>query len=265
MTPPRVLTVAGSDPSGGAGIAQDLRTFHAFGAWGMAAITAVTFQNTTGVLGWHAVPPEDVRAQIDAVAADIGVDAAKTGMIPDARTAHAVAKAFDAHGIENLIVDPVLSASTGAQLGADDVVFALRELLLPRALLVTPNVDEAFALTGIEIEERGAQIAAARALVALGARNALVTGGHLDATDVLVASDGRVHEFPGARLESENTHGTGCVLSAAIAAEVARGEGLVDAIERAKAFVTAAIESGVDVGNGPGAVNPGARAQHRAE
>lgn len=257
--PPRALTIAGSDPGGGAGIQQDLRTFQALGVWGTSAITAVTIQDTLGVHGTHRIPPETVAAQIAAVARDIGVDAAKTGMLPDAAIVEAVARAVADHGIEPLVVDPVMVSTSGDPLMEDDAIETLRATLLPRALLVTPNAREAERLTGVKVTTRAEQAEAARALLALGARAALVTGGHIEdgahVVDVLIDEDG-THEISGPRIETPNTHGTGCVLSAAITAALARGAPLTDAVRRAKEVVTVALEHSLTLGAGPGPVDP---------
>lgn len=248
----KALTVAGSDPSGGAGIQQDLKTFHALGVWGLSAVTAVTVQDTTGVAGWHPVPPEIVRAQIAASATDAGVDAMKSGMLPTAAHVEVVASSIDEHGIAAVVVDPVIAATSADPLADDAAIDAVRALLLPRALLVTPNAPEAERLAGVEVRTRAGQREAARALRALGARAALVTGGHLggESRDVLVDADGEVHELAAPRVPGGPVHGTGCTLSAAIAAGLAAGMGLVAAVERAKRFVTAAIARPLALGRG---------------
>lgn len=256
---PRALSIAGSDSSGGAGIQQDLKTFHALGVWGMTAVTAVTVQNTLGVTGVVEIPPDTVAAQIAAVASDIGVDAAKTGMLANAAIIEAVAAAVRDAGIDRLVVDPVLVSKHGDALLAADAVDALVKLLLPLATIVTPNAVEAAQLAGGgEIAGRAGQVEAARAIEALGARAVLVKGGHLpggDATDVLVYG-GQIIEIRGRRIEAAHTHGTGCMLSAAIAASLARGKPVEAAVRRAKDFVTGGIEHGLALGKGIGPVNP---------
>jgi hydroxymethylpyrimidine/phosphomethylpyrimidine kinase len=264
MKPPVALTIAGSDSGGGAGIAADLKTFAAHGVWGTCAITAVTAQNTVGVRGMEVLPPSAVKAQISAVAEDMDLAAVKTGMLGDSAMVEAVAAAVAEWDLHPLVVDPVAVASTGAELLNADGVAALRALLLPLADLVTPNLAEAAALAGwTEPPGNRADIERlAEAVLALGPRAVLVTGGHLagpEAADLLVGSGERMpvaRWFTGPRLDAAHTHGTGCVLSAAITARLARGEDLVQAVEGAKAFVTAAIAAGVDLGRGPGAVNP---------
>jgi hydroxymethylpyrimidine kinase/phosphomethylpyrimidine kinase len=254
----RVLTIAGSDSSGGAGIQADLKTFTVFRAYGMSALTAVTAQNTAGVGDIVALPPAFVRRQIDLVVTDIGIDAAKTGMLANAAIVAAVADAVAAHRIEPLVVDPVMIAQSGAPLLEAEARVTLRERLLPLAALVTPNAPEAAALLGVAVDTVADQRAAARQLVALGARAALVKGGHLggdDAIDVLF--DGHeVHELRARRVVTPHTHGTGCLLSAAIAVGLAEKRPLREAVTRAKRFVTAAIAAGLPLGQGAGPANP---------
>lgn len=254
----RALSIAGSDSGGGAGIQQDLKTFQALGAWGMTAITAVTVQNTLGVQGWHRIPSDIVSAQIQAVTSDIGVDAAKTGMLPDAEIVDAVTRAVTDARIERLVVDPVMVATSGDALIDDAAVDTLRDALLPRALLVTPNAREAERLSGGQVRTIADQERAARAIVGMGAAAALVTGGHLagdEAVDVLLDADG-VEWLRAPRLDTANTHGTGCMLSAAITAELAKGASLRDAVARGKAFVTKGLENALSLGGGAGPVNP---------
>lgn len=265
MTLPVALTIAGSDSGGGAGIEADLKTFEAHGVWGTAAIVAVTAQNTVGVQAFETVSPSLVRDQIASVASDIGVDAAKTGMLASAELVDAVAAAVRDHGIAPLVVDPVFVSKHGDSLLAGDAVGALRELLLPLATVVTPNLPEASELAGFEIADRPAMEEAARALLALGPRVVLVKGGHLDGDDspdcLAVAGGGpagaEVRWLEGARIAGRHTHGTGCVLSAAITAELARGMDAADACLAAKRFIERAIAAGVELGAGVGPVNPG--------
>lgn len=254
----RVLTIAGSDSGGGAGLQQDLKTFQALGCWGMSAVAAVTVQNTRGVSAVHDVPPEIVEAQIAAVAEDIGVDAAKTGMLPTAAIVDAVARAVAAHGIERLVVDPVLASTHGRPLIEEDALRALVESLIPLALVVTPNAEEAGRLAGLEVRTRADQEEAARAIARLGARAVLVKGGHVegpDAVDVLWDGE-RMHQVAAPRIQTRNTHGTGCMLSAAIAAGLAKGFPLERAAREAKEFVTGGILSSLAIGSGIGPVNP---------
>ncbi|MEO8602413.1 MAG: bifunctional hydroxymethylpyrimidine kinase/phosphomethylpyrimidine kinase [bacterium] len=255
---PRVLTIAGSDSSGGAGIQADLKTFTVFRTYGMSAITALTAQNTRGVSGIFAVPPEFVRAQIDAVADDIGIDAAKTGMLANAPIIAAVAAAVRAHRIAPLVVDPVMVAQSGARLLQDDARAVLLAELLPLATVVTPNVPEAEALLAMAVPDIAAMREAARRLVALGARAALIKGGHLDGAEAVdVLYDGSAfHELRAPRRATPHTHGTGCMTAAALTACLARGLDLVTAAHEAKRFITRAIAHGLALGGGNGPANP---------
>jgi len=255
---PRALTIAGSDSGGGAGIQQDLKTFQAHGVWGMSAITAVTVQNTIGVSGFVELPADTVAAQIEAVASDIGVDAAKTGMLANAAIVEAVAGAVRDAEIDRLVVDPVFISKHGDPLLRSDAVDALRSQILPLALIVTPNAHEAAELAGASVKTRADQVESARAILALGPRAVLVKGGHVDgreAVDVLATADGVV-EIAGPRIDSPNTHGTGCMLSAGIAACLAKGMHLEAAVRESKLFVTGAIEHSLAIGKGIGPVNP---------
>ena len=259
-TPPRVMTIAGTDSGGGAGIAADLRTFAACGVHGCLAVCAVTVQNSVGVTGVHPIPPETVAAQITAVASDIGLDAAKTGMLAGTEIIEAVAAACDANGIGAahavpLVIDPVAASMHGDPLLADSALDAFRTLLFPRATVITPNLDEVRLLIGIDVHDRAAQYEAAKVLHGLGPRHVLVKGGHLAGAANDLLYDGRAFtRFTGARIESTNTHGTGCTLSAAIAAGLAQGAPLVEAVREAKAYVTAAIREGFPAGRGVGAL-----------
>jgi hydroxymethylpyrimidine/phosphomethylpyrimidine kinase len=263
VKPPVALTVAGSDSGGGAGIAADLKTFAAHGVWGACAVTAVTAQNTVLVGEIHHLSPLVVTAQIGAVVTDIGVSATKTGMLGNAAVVNAVARAVKEWDLHPLVVDPVAVSTTGAKLATPGGVAAVRNRLLPLADLVTPNLAEAAALAHWldPPTDRTGMERLAFAVLDLGPAAVLITGGHLpgsEAPDLLVTRDrGSRHAWlAGPRLDSPNTHGTGCVLSAAITARLARGEDLVHAVEGAKTFVTAAIAAGVELGAGPGAVNP---------
>jgi hydroxymethylpyrimidine/phosphomethylpyrimidine kinase len=256
---PRALTIAGSDSGGGAGIQADLKTFAALGVWGMSAVTSITVQNTQGVTGVADVPAEVVGAQIRAVATDIGADAAKTGMLSSAPIVEAVAAALAETGIPNLVVDPVFVSKHGHRLLREDAVEALRSRIIPLATLVTPNLPEAGWLAGFDVTSREGMRASASAILALGAKAVLVKGGHLegDRADDLFAHGDRSEWIRGDRIDTPNTHGTGCVLSAAIAAHLARGEDLESAVRKGKAFVTEAIRHGLAIGRGIGPVNPG--------
>ncbi|WP_265922881.1 bifunctional hydroxymethylpyrimidine kinase/phosphomethylpyrimidine kinase [Cupriavidus nantongensis] len=264
-TPPRTLTIAGSDSGGGAGIQADLKTFSALGCFGMSAITAITAQNTLGVTGVHAIPADMVAAQIDAVAGDIGVDAAKTGMLGTAAIVEAVAAAADRHGIRKLVVDPVMISTSGATLSDDATTQAMVRLLFPRALLVTPNLPEASYLLGRRIARRADMEQAAADLIALGCPAVLLKGGHLEdhgaaglaggLDDMLMLKDGSVRVFTHPRVETRNLHGTGCTLAAAIASQLARGDALETAVGTALDYVAQAIAAGAGLrlggGNGP--------------
>jgi hydroxymethylpyrimidine/phosphomethylpyrimidine kinase len=254
----RALTIAGSDPGGGAGIQADLKTFSALGVYGMTAITAITVQNTKAVYGYEALSPELVDEQIRAVTTDIGVDAAKTGMLANAGIVRAVAVCVDELEIANLVVDPVFVSKHGHLLLAEDAVEELRSRLLPLAALVTPNLSEASGLAGIPVGTKDDMRRAADAILALGARAVLVKGGHLEvsneAADLFVS--GAVQEWLATeRIDASNTHGTGCTLSAAIAAHLAMGWDLLDAVRAGKVFVTEAIRHALDIGEGIGPVD----------
>lgn len=245
------LTIAGSDSGGGAGIQQDLKVFEAFGVWGATALTAVTVQDTRGVHAVHPVPAAIVAAQIEVVAADLRPAAVKTGMLAGAETLAAVCDAIRRAHLGPLVVDPVLIASDGTSLTDPDGLDIMRERLIPLAALITPNADEAAALTGASVESPADQEKAARALVHLGAAAALVTGGHLsgDAEDVLFDGES-ITRLTHARIGGGPVHGTGCVLSAGIAAGLALGRPLGTAVRDAKDYVTGAIERAASLGSG---------------
>ncbi len=255
---PRALTIAGSDSGGGAGIQADIKTFTVFGVFGMTAVTALTAQNTCGIQGIHAVPASFVRQQVDSVLADIGADAVKTGMLVNAEIVRSVAAVLRDHAVANLVVDPVIAAGTGTGLLAPDALQILRGELIPLSTLVTPNLAEAEALSGIRIASVGDMHRAADKLLERGARACLVKGGHLAgdrAVDVLHDAQGQC-EFSTARLPSRHTHGTGCQLSAAITANLAAGRSLRDSVEEAKRFISAAVAQGLAIGKGVGPANP---------
>jgi hydroxymethylpyrimidine/phosphomethylpyrimidine kinase len=252
---PVALTIAGSDPSGGAGIQADLKTFHQFGVYGEAAITLLTVQNTRRVGRVEVMPPSLVIEQIRAAIEDIPPAAAKTGALGAAGIVEAVAieaKRF----VFPLVVDPVMISKHGAPLMADSAGAAVRDLLLPVTTLLTPNLHEAAALTGLTVDSPDAMRAAARQLCAMGCRSVLVKGGHLagDALDLLL-HEGEFHEFRSVRFDTPHTHGTGCTYSAAITAELAKGTVLVEAVRRAKHFISRAIETNPGLGGGSGPVN----------
>ena len=256
-TRPRVLTIAGSDSGGGAGIQADLKTFAALGVYGASVVTAITAQNTLGVRAIHNLPPEIVAAQIDAVLEDIGANAAKTGMLSSAAIIDIVAGRVHAHGLTRLVVDPVMVARSGDRLLRQDAVAALRELLLPLAAIVTPNAPEASVLAGLEVVDEPTAREAARRIHALGPGLVIVKGGHVggERSDD-IAWDGISFEVLSApRIETPHTHGTGCTFSAAIAAELARGLSPLDAARAAKAYLHGAIEHAEPLGAGHGPVN----------
>ncbi|HUR18136.1 MAG TPA: bifunctional hydroxymethylpyrimidine kinase/phosphomethylpyrimidine kinase [Acidimicrobiales bacterium] len=257
---PVALTIAGTDSGGGAGVAADLKCFEAHGVWGTCAVVAVTAQNTLGVQDLATLPASSVRAQITSVAGDFGVDAAKTGMLASAELVEAVAAAVSEAVIGPLVVDPVFVSKHGAALLDDAAVSALTAKLLPLAAVVTPNLPEATRILGFEVDSRSTMEDAARALVDLGAGVAMVKGGHLsgeDAPDCVMAAGARPVWLEGRRLAGRHSHGTGCVLSAAICAELARGMDPVDACVAAKHFCQRAIAAAVDLGGGVGPVDPG--------
>ena len=255
---PRALTIAGSDSGGGAGIQADLKTFLALGVHGMSAIVALTAQNTTGVSAVHPVPPAFVKEQILQVVVDIGVDAAKTGMLADADIVSAVAESVEALSISNLVVDPVFISKSGDRLLSEAALDALITRLIPLATVVTPNLFEAGSLTGSQVSTLEQMKEAATAIHAMGPRFVLVKGGHLggDAIDLLYDGTDFV-EMAVERIDSKHTHGTGCTLSAAITAELAKGKDVVKAVTEAKRFVTGAIAHGLVLGQGYGPTNHG--------
>ena len=257
MRLPVALTIAGSDSGGGAGIQADLKTFAVLGVHGTSAITAITAQNTIGVTEILELPTGLVREQIDVVVEDLGVQAAKTGMLSSAAIIAAVADAIERHAIANLVVDPVMVAKGGAKLLRDDAVATLRERLIPLAAVLTPNLPEAGVLLGRPVASLEERRQAARALVALGARAAVVKGGHAgdDVTDVFFDGSHLV-DLEAERIATTNTHGSGCVFSAAIAAEMARGASPLEAVREAKRFITGAIANALEIGHGNGPVNP---------
>lgn len=246
---PVAMTIAGSDPSGGAGLQADLKTFHRFGVYGEAVVTLITVQNTVSLERVETLAPDLVLAQIRAVLADIPPRAAKTGALGNTAVMEAVAEAAKDFSFP-LVVDPVMVSKHGARLGD-------AQSLVKRAYLLTPNLDEASELVGFAVNDRDSMRRAAEALIAMGARNVLVTGGHLkgDALDLLYLEGGDMREFSAARIETRHTHGTGCTYSAAITAELAKGTGLVEAVSRAKMFVTEAIRSNPGLGRGSGPLN----------
>ncbi len=258
----RVLTIAGSDSGGGAGIQADLKTFAALGCYGMTAITALTAQNTVGVQAIHAVPPEFLRAQLQSVLDDIGVDAVKIGMLHTPEVVRTVAWAIGHYGLQRVVLDPVMVATSGDRLIADETVEVLVRELFPLASVVTPNLDEAALLIGRPIDGAHVLEDAGRSLLAMGARAALVKGGHLagdEVVDLLVQPGQPSLRLASQRIASRNVHGTGCTLSSAIAAHLAQGLALDAAVERARAYILGAIAAGagVQTGQGHGPLNHG--------
>ena len=257
----RVLTIAGSDSGGGAGIQADLKTFAANGCYGMSVITALTAQNTQGVAAIHAVPVEFVARQLDAVLADIGVDAVKIGMLFSPELIETVARKLEEYRVARIVLDPVMVAQSGDKLLRDDAVAALQTRLIPLAELITPNIPEASVLLGRKIARRDQLVGAAAELMRFGCRNVLVKGGHLDGADsddcLYLGADKRLVRLPGARIETRNNHGTGCTLSSAIAANLAGGADMETAVRRAKEYITEAIRAGAAyrIGHGHGPVH----------
>jgi hydroxymethylpyrimidine/phosphomethylpyrimidine kinase len=250
------MTIAGSDSGGGAGIQADLKTFAALGVYGTSVLTAVTAQNTRGVFAVAEVPEEVVAAQIDVVLEDIGTDASKTGMLSSASIVETVADRLEAWGVEQLVVDPVMVAKGGHPLLQKRAVRALQEHLLPLALVVTPNVPETEILSGITVNSADSSREAARIIAGFGPRFVIVKGGHLegDATDLLFDGESFT-ELRAERIDTPNTHGTGCSFSAAIAALLARGLPPLAAIGEAKAWLTGAIQHGYSIGAGHSPIN----------
>lgn len=248
---PKALTIAGSDSGAGAGIQADLKTFAALGIYGTSVITAITAQNTVGVTRVLELPPDLVADQIDAVIQDIGANALKTGMLANAAIIEVVAEKIKAHRLENLVVDPVMVAKSGDLLLRRDAIEALRSRLLPLAATVTPNLPEASELTGIKVLTRRDAEEAARRIVGMGAKSVVVKGGHRrgPATDLFY--DGKeFRALKAARIRTRNTHGTGCTFSAAIAANLAKGEPMERAVVEAKKYITQAIRKGFAIGSG---------------
>lgn len=259
---PRVLSIAGSDSGGGAGIQADLKTFAALGCFGMTAITALTAQNTCGVRAIHPVPPDMLRAQIDAVLEDIGADAVKVGMLHSPEIVRTVAQAIDRHQLSRVVFDPVMVATSGAKLIDDPAIAVLVAELFPRAALITPNLDEAALLVGRPLTSAQDMAQAAAELMARGARAVLLKGGHLagdTVIDVLLQQTGEPLWLQAPRIDTANTHGTGCTLSSAIAAHLALGATLTEAVQHARTFVRQALQAGASVktGQGGGPLNHG--------
>jgi hydroxymethylpyrimidine/phosphomethylpyrimidine kinase len=254
---PRALTIAGSDSGGGAGIQADLKTFTAFKVFGMSAITSITAQNTLGVFEVFDLPPETVQRQIDVICEDIGVSAAKTGMLSNENIISAVAESIVKNKIEKLVVDPVMRAKSGDPLLKPTAEKALIEKILPLALLITPNIPEAEALSGKRIKSIKDMREVAKCLMDYGPKNVLVKGGHLDekfAIDILY-NGSEFYEFGADKIETKNTHGTGCTYSSAITSMLAWGKDLITSVDVAKRYVTEAIRQSFGIGKGHGPLN----------
>lgn len=250
------MTIAGSDSGGGAGIQADLKTFAALGVYGTSALTAITAQNTLGVTGVHEIPTEIIAAQIEAVLTDIGADAVKTGMLASSSIVEVVSRQLKSFRVTALVVDPVMVAKSGDSLLHQDAVEALRTLLVPLATVVTPNVPEAEVLTGVKIVSDDDMRRAAESIVGMGCGSVVVKGGHRDgpATDLFYDGD-RFQEFTAPRIDTKNTHGTGCTFASAVAAGLAKGLPLLEAVAQAKEFVTGAIGRSFPIGQGHGPLN----------
>jgi hydroxymethylpyrimidine/phosphomethylpyrimidine kinase len=256
VTIPRILTIAGSDSSGGAGIQADLKTITVLGGYGMSVITALTAQNTLGVHGIYEIPPAFIAAQFDAVATDIGIDAAKTGMLASVDTLRIVVAKIRQYNIEKLVVDPVMTAKGGASLIKQDARKVLTRELLPLALVITPNIPEAEILTDVIIASPSDMRVAAKMIYDMGARNVVIKGGHLISGSVDILFDGRdFYEFPFERIPTQDTHGTGCTYSAALATGLAMGRSVCEAVNGAKHYIDIAIRHALRLGGGHGPTN----------
>lgn len=258
----RLLSVAGSDSGGGAGIQADLKTFSALGCYGMSVITALTAQNTRGLTGIHPVPAPFVQQQMEAVLGDIGADAVKIGMLYSAELIETVARLLSEYKIEKIVLDPVMVAQSGDRLLQDEAVEALKKYLIPLAAVVTPNLPEARVLTGLESKDSEDMRKAARVIARGKCRSVLIKGGHLEKSEICpdilyFADEDRFVTLTSERIETRNNHGTGCTLSSAIAAFLAKGENTEDAVRKAKAYISEAIRAGADyrLGQGHGPVH----------
>ena len=257
MMRPQVLTIAGSDSGGGAGIQADLKTFQELEVFGTSVLTAVTAQNTRGVHGVEAVSPELIRQQLDAIGSDFSIAACKTGMLFDAARIEAVATGVKRHVFNRLVVDPVMIAKGGAPLLQDTAVDALKTSLLPLATVVTPNVPEAEVLTGLTIRSFNDRLEAARRMLAYGVRAVILKGGHLEGetAEDLIMTESEVFLLSAPRIQTSDTHGTGCTFSAALTAELAKGRSIMEAAVTAKRFIQSAITHGLEIGAGHGPTN----------
>jgi len=253
---PKAMTIAGSDSGGGAGVQADLKTFAALGVYGASTLTAITAQNTVAVTTVHDIPTDVITAQIDAVLTDIGADAVKTGMLSSSDIIECVCEALEVHGVQRLVVDPVMIAKSGDALLREDAIGSLRTRLLPLAMVVTPNIPEAEALTETTIVSDADVRRAAEAVVGMGARSVVVKGGHREGPATDLFYDGKeFKEFTAPRFDTVNTHGTGCTFASAVAAGLARGMVVTDAVALAKDYVTEGIRHSFSIGQGHGPLN----------
>ena len=256
MKIPKAMTIAGSDSGGGAGVQADLKTFAALGVYGASTLTAITAQNTVAVTTVHDIPTDVITAQIDAVLTDIGADAVKTGMLSSSDIIECVCEALEVHGVQRLVVDPVMIAKSGDALLREDAIGSLRTRLLPLAMVVTPNIPEAEALTETTIVSDADVRRAAEAIVGMGARSVVVKGGHREGPATDLFYDGKeFKEFTAPRFDTVNTHGTGCTFASAVAAGLARGMVVTDAVALAKDYVTEGIRHSFSIGQGHGPLN----------
>lgn len=255
MNIPRALTIAGSDSGGGAGIQADIKTFTALRVYGLSVITSLTAQNTVSVDSIHDLPVDFVADQLDAVLQDIGCDAVKIGMLSNSDIIECVADKLSAYNVENIVLDPVMISKGGSRLLREDAVYTLIQKLIPLSLVITPNMQEAEALTGISVSCMDDMKKTAEKLHGLGCSNVLVKGGHLEDGDysVDILYDGNeFHEFSERRITTKNTHGTGCTYSSSICAGLAKGHSLIDSVKDAKSYTTKAIANSLDLGKGHG-------------
>ncbi|MFN3364756.1 MAG: bifunctional hydroxymethylpyrimidine kinase/phosphomethylpyrimidine kinase [Exiguobacterium mexicanum] len=264
---PQVLTIAGSDSGGGAGIQADLKTFQELGVFGTSVLTAVTAQNTRGLHGVEAVSPKLITQQLDAIGSDFSIAACKTGMLFDASRIESVATGVKRHVFNRLVVDPVMIAKGGAPLLQDTAVDALKTFLLPLATVVTPNVPEAEVLTGLTIRSFNDRLEAARRMLAYGVRAVILKGGHLEGetAEDLIMTESEVFLLSAPRIQTSDTHGTGCTFSAALTAELAKGRSIMEAAVTAKRFIQSAITHGLEIGAGHGPTNHWAYAAYGEE
>ncbi|HIV63058.1 MAG TPA: bifunctional hydroxymethylpyrimidine kinase/phosphomethylpyrimidine kinase [Candidatus Butyricicoccus avistercoris] len=254
----KVLTIAGSDCSGGAGIQADLKTMLANGVYGMSVITALTAQNTTGVYDVLESSPEFVAKQIDCVFEDIRPDAVKIGMVSNTDIIDSIAKKLKEYNAQNIVCDPVMVATSGSSLMKNDAVNTLINKLMPLATLITPNISEAEVLSGLNIETKDDMLKAAEKIAEITSAAILIKGGHLtDSADDLLYENGNIHWFSGKRINNPNTHGTGCTLSSAIACNLAKGCTLAQAVQNAKDYITGALNAQLDLGKGSGPLDHG--------